>query len=200
MMNVLHFKRMLKKISRHSLRIIGSPALILLYLSLPFQSFSQKVPCRTFKSSWMFFGSIVELMGEEEMRRFDLKTLWCVRHYKAEWSEWGGSRGLEISTDLSVLDSFVWLFLSSMASCDTRGMVMNITGALMSVINSRLKRCCEWDCEFLIPPSRFSSHSCGWVLCRCQTGHARCWFDDWGHRHLSVKLSWRVMAWGCCCF
>lgn len=75
--------------------------------------------------------------GDETLRS---GTLWCIRHYKAEWSEWGGSRRLEISTDLSVLDSFVRLFLSSMASCDTGGMIMNITGALMSVMNSRQKR------------------------------------------------------------
>lgn len=58
-----------------------------------------------------------------------------------KWSERGGSRRLKISTDLSVLDSFVWLFLLSMASCDTRGLVMKITGVLMSVMNSRQKRC-----------------------------------------------------------
>ncbi len=87
--------------------------------------------------------------GDETLRS---GTLWCIRHYKAEWSEWGGSRRLEISTDLSVLDSFVRLFLSSVASCDTGGMIMNITGALMSVMNSRQKRL--WIIWFLPPDFR----------------------------------------------
>lgn len=153
---LLHFKRMLHR-HRHSFRI-RSPALI-----LPISTISVFLPggsCRTFKSFWMFCGSIVELIGKEDMRCFDLEHCSTSDTTKTERSEWGGSQRLKISTDLSVLDSFVWLFLSSMASCDTISLVMNITCALMSVMNSRQERCwmlLVWLWIFDSSPQFFSS-------------------------------------------
>lgn len=103
--------------------------------------------------------SVAPLWSWWDMRCFDLEQCSTSDTTKAERSERGGSQRLKISTALSVLDSFVWLFLSSMASCDTRGLVMNITRALMSVMNSRQKRC--WMLLVWIfdssPPQIFSS-------------------------------------------
>lgn len=72
----------------------------------------------------MFF----ELMGKEEMRRFSLEHCGASDTTKPNGRSEEAAGRLKISTHLSVLDSFVWLFLSSMASCDTRGMDMNIIG------------------------------------------------------------------------
>ncbi len=175
------------KISRHNSRIIESPSLIRLYLSLAFQSFSQKVhvgpskaPGSSLAPSWSWW----------ERRRWDASIWNSVVHQTLQSRMVGVRRQPRAqyfyrslcSWLLCVIVPFIYGFLWLW------GMLMNIMGALMSVMNSRHKRCCWWDCEYLIPPSRFLSHSCSWVLGRCQAGHAHCWSDDWGHRHLRVLL------------
>lgn len=113
MTNASPFQTHVKKFSRHSFRIIGSPALI-----LPISAILVFLPdgsCRTFKSSWMFCGSILELMGKEEMRCWNTVAHQTLQRPNGQSEEAaGGSRFLQISLfltpfcDCSFYLCFLW--------------------------------------------------------------------------------------------